>query len=90
MKNWLRRLFRQESGQDLVEYTLLVCLVALTSTGLFIGAGTNASSIWSSANSVLALADSPSATPPASGGGGNGGGGGGGGGEHGHGGDGGH
>lgn len=92
MKNWFRKFIRQEGGQDLVEYTLLVALVALTGTGLFIGAGTNASTIWSSANSVLALA-SPSSTPPDSGGGGggtggNGGGGDGGGHDHGHGGDG--
>jgi Flp pilus assembly pilin Flp len=78
MKNWFRRFIRRESGQDLVEYTLLVALVALACTGLFMGTGTNASSVWSSANSVLALANSPT-TSPTSGGGGNGDGGGGGG-----------
>jgi pilus assembly protein Flp/PilA len=29
MKNFLRRLWREEEGQDLVEYALLVALVAL-------------------------------------------------------------
>jgi len=84
MKNWFRRFIRRESGQDLVEYTLLVALVALAGTGLFMGAGTNASSVWSSANSVLALANSPTTSPTSGGGGGgNGDGGGGGGGDQG-------
>ena len=29
MKNFLRRLWREEEGQDLIEYALLVALVAL-------------------------------------------------------------
>jgi pilus assembly protein Flp/PilA len=30
MKNLLRRLWREEEGQDLVEYVLLVVVIALT------------------------------------------------------------
>jgi len=82
MYSWFKRFLSRETGQDLVEYTLLIALVALTSTGLFMGAGTSASSVWSSANSVLALGGSPSSTPPDTGG--NGGGGGDHGGDHGH------
>jgi len=35
MKNLLRRLWREEDGQDLIEYALLVALVALAAvTGM--------------------------------------------------------
>jgi pilus assembly protein Flp/PilA len=35
MKNLLRRLWREEEGQDLIEYALLVALVALAAvTGM--------------------------------------------------------
>ncbi len=49
----LRRLRDEEEGQDLIEYTLLLAFVALASAALFIGAGGEVNTIWSSANSVL-------------------------------------
>jgi hypothetical protein len=58
MKNTLVRFFNDESGQDLVEYTLLLAFVALASAALFIGAGGNVAGIWSKANSRLANANS--------------------------------
>jgi len=56
MKNMMMRFLRDEQGQDLVEYTLLLAFVALASAALFIGAGVQISSIWSVANSRLANA----------------------------------
>ena len=47
---------RDEQGQDLIEYTLLLAFVALASAALFIGAGTAVSGIWTAANSRLAAA----------------------------------
>lgn len=47
---------RDEQGQDLVEYTLLLAFVALASAALFIGAGTRVSQIWSAANGQLSAA----------------------------------
>jgi len=44
---------RDEQGQDLIEYTLLLAFVALASAALFIGAGGSVNSIWSTANSRL-------------------------------------
>jgi len=44
---------RDEQGQDLVEYTLLLAFVALASAALFIGAGGAVSRIWSTANTQL-------------------------------------
>ncbi len=76
MKLLLGRLLRGDSGQDLIEYTLLLAFVALASAGLFISSGGDVSKIWSSANSMLSKATgSPS---PSSGGGNSGGGDGGG------------
>ncbi len=49
---------KEEDGQDLVEYTLLLAFVALASAGLFIGAGQSIGTIWTVANSRLANAAS--------------------------------
>jgi Flp pilus assembly pilin Flp len=46
-----------ETGQDLVEYTLLLAFVALASAALFIGAGGQVSGIWTTANSQLSAAN---------------------------------
>jgi len=48
--------WRDEAGQDLIEYTLLMAFVALASAALFTTAGSNVSKIWSSSNSTLARA----------------------------------
>ena len=47
---------RDERGQDLIEYTLLLAFVALASAALFIGAGSAVSGIWTKANSRLGAA----------------------------------
>jgi Flp pilus assembly pilin Flp len=49
-------LWRDETGQDLIEYTLLMAFVALSSAALFISAGTNVSKIWSVSNTTLSTA----------------------------------
>lgn len=56
MKRIFRIFFSEDVGQDLVEYTLLIAFVALTSAALFIGTGSSISQIWSSANTVLGSA----------------------------------
>ena len=50
---FLRNLWNEEQGQDLIEYTLLMAFVALASAALFIGAGGQISSIWLVANKNL-------------------------------------
>jgi len=52
----LRRLWRDEEGQDLIEYTLLLAFVALVAAGLFIQAGQSVSGIWGTANTTLTSA----------------------------------
>jgi len=52
----MRNFLRDEQGQDLIEYTLLLAFVALASAALFINAGGSVSGIWSVANSRLSTA----------------------------------
>jgi len=54
---FVKNFLREEQGQDLVEYTLLLAFVALASAALFIGAGGSVSGIWQTANSRLAAAN---------------------------------
>jgi len=53
MKQLIRQFVREEEGQDLVEYTLLLAFVCLASAALFIGAGKSMSSIWTDANIIV-------------------------------------
>ena len=53
----LKNFLREESGQDLIEYTLLLAFVALASAALFLGAGGSVAGIWNVANSRLADAN---------------------------------
>ena len=53
---------REEQGQDLVEYTLLLAFVALASAAIFIGAGASIAGIWTVANSRLEVANTTAAS----------------------------
>ena len=48
---------RDDQGQDLIEYTLLMAFVALASAALFIGAGGSIKGIWTTSNSQLSAAN---------------------------------
>jgi len=52
----IRNFLKDEQGQDLIEYTLLLAFVALASAALFISAGGSVSGIWSTANNRLSAA----------------------------------
>jgi len=54
---FLKSLWKEEEGQDLIEYTLLMAFVALASAALFIGAGGSVKGIWSTTNSQLTEAN---------------------------------
>jgi Flp pilus assembly pilin Flp len=56
MKSFITKFWQEESGQDLIEYTLLMAFVALASAAIFIGAGGQVSTIWTNANTTLANA----------------------------------
>ena len=57
MKQLLVNFISDESGQDLLEYTLLMAFVALASAALFLGAGGSISGIWTTSNSQMAAAN---------------------------------
>jgi Flp pilus assembly pilin Flp len=48
--------WKDEQGQDLIEYTLLMAFVALASAVLFLGAGDSIKNIWKITNNQLANA----------------------------------
>lgn len=52
----LKNFVREEEGQDLIEYTLLLAFVALASAALFIGAGASINTIWTVTNNILSNA----------------------------------
>jgi len=49
----LRMLLRNDSGQDLLEYALLVALIALVAVGAITATGTNVSSIFTAISEEL-------------------------------------
>jgi Flp pilus assembly pilin Flp len=57
MKNMIMRFVKDEQGQDLIEYTLLMAFVALASAAIFINAGNSIKGIWGAANTQLATAN---------------------------------
>jgi Flp pilus assembly pilin Flp len=56
--NLLQRLLKEEQGQDLIEYTLLLAFVALASASLFVSVGGSITGIWGSASNQLSNAAS--------------------------------
>lgn len=62
MTTFLRNLWMDDQGQDLIEYTLLMAFVALASAALFISSGTSVSKIWSTTNSQLSAAANTAAS----------------------------
>ena len=55
---FLWNFLKEEDGQDLIEYSLLMAFVALASAALFLGAGRSVKGIWSTTNSQLVAANS--------------------------------
>ena len=62
MKTMLYNFVKDEQGQDLIEYTLLLAFVCLATAALFISSGGSLSAIWVTANSQLTTANAASAS----------------------------
>jgi len=58
MKIQFIRFLREEQGQDLIEYTLLLAFVCLAAAAIFIPEGQGIGSIWSVTSTVTASAAS--------------------------------
>ena len=60
MRQLLCTLWREEDGQDLIEYSLLITFIAIA-TAAVVGGGQNAiKGIWSTSNSTISAANSGS------------------------------
>jgi Flp pilus assembly pilin Flp len=53
----VRHFLRDEQGQDLIEYTLLMAFIALASAGIFVNAGKSVKGIWGVASTQLSAAN---------------------------------
>ena len=51
------RFLREEDGQDLIEYSLLLAFICLSGAAMFIGMGTTVNNLWTIVNSRLAAAN---------------------------------
>lgn len=56
MKQWVNKLWREDEGQDLTEYALLIVLVALVAIATMQTLGGTISNVFSNAASNLASA----------------------------------
>lgn len=66
-----KRFLKEDEGQSLVEYSLLLCFTAIAAAGLMSGVGRSVSGAWNAANSQLTAAVStlsPGATQAPQGG----------------------
>ena len=54
---FLHNFWKDEQGQDLIEYTLLMAFVALASAALFLGAGNSIKGIWTNTSTQLTAAN---------------------------------
>jgi Flp pilus assembly pilin Flp len=61
----LLRFVRDEDGQDLTEYSLVVAFIALLSVAIFVTVGSSTSGIWGQASNALSGANTSVAAPPA-------------------------
>lgn len=53
MKDWMTRLWRDEAGQDLAEYALLIALIALVVIGAITLLGTQIQAVFNNIANAL-------------------------------------
>jgi Flp pilus assembly pilin Flp len=53
MKKMMKRLWKEEEGQDLIEYVLLIALIALASASVFPSVASAISGVFTKANGCL-------------------------------------
>jgi Flp pilus assembly pilin Flp len=58
----IRSFGQDERGQDLIEYSLLIAFVALSCTAIMIATGRTVPGVWASADTMLANANTYSAS----------------------------
>jgi Flp pilus assembly pilin Flp len=58
MKKTILNFVRDEQGQDLIEYTLLLAFVCLASAAIFLGMGGDLAKVWTNASKIAENAGS--------------------------------
>ena len=58
MTNMILNFVRDEQGQDLIEYTLLLAFVCLASAAIFLGMGGDLAKVWTNASKIAGNAGS--------------------------------
>jgi Flp pilus assembly pilin Flp len=56
MQKIFMSLLRDEEGQDLIEYTLLMAFISLGSAAIYVSAGNSLTNIWGAGNDMLSNA----------------------------------
>ena len=54
--NWLKRLWKDEAGQDLAEYGIALAVVAAGAGAVALAIGGNVQTLWTKASAIIALA----------------------------------
>ncbi len=62
MKNLFVRFVQEESGQDMIEYVLILAFVCVAAAGLITTVGTDVGTIWTNTNTRTAAAAAASAS----------------------------
>lgn len=53
MRKFITNFLRDEQGQDLIEYTLLLGVLSLSSAAIYVSAGKSVTVIWNSGDATL-------------------------------------
>lgn len=53
MEQWIRRLWSEQDGQDLIEYSLLICFIAIAVMWVMGSTRPAVNVVWTSGNSHL-------------------------------------
>jgi len=57
MKNLFHRFVREESGQDMIEYVLVLAFVCLSAAAIAAGIGTDLKAVWTEASKAASDAE---------------------------------
>lgn len=57
MRARIKRFLTGEAGQDLIEYTLLIAVIMLSSAAILVAGGASMQGIWGTASNQLAVAN---------------------------------
>ena len=54
--NWLKKLWKDEAGQDLAEYGIALAVIAAGAGAIAVAIAGNVNTLWTQASAIIALA----------------------------------